>query len=57
MSLRSKMSRLTGSEGNGKDEGRMVTSDRWSEPVRPKRALRRSPQNFYRDSLSETEQI
>jgi hypothetical protein len=35
----------------------MVTSDRWSEPVLPKRPRRRSAPNFYRDSLSETEQI
>jgi len=35
----------------------MVMSDRWDKPVRPKRPRRRSPRNFYHDSLSETEQI
>ena len=35
----------------------MVTSDHWSEPVRPKRPRRRSRRNFYDDCLSETERI
>jgi len=36
----------------------MVRSDRWSEPVRPKRPRRRSLPNFYDDDcLTETERI
>jgi hypothetical protein len=36
----------------------MVTSNRWSEPVRPKRTRRRSRRNFYDDDcLTETERI
>jgi len=36
----------------------MVTSDRWSEPVRPKRRRHRTLQNFYDDDcLTETERI
>ena len=35
----------------------MVTSNRWSEPVRPKRPRRRSLPNFYEDRMSETERI
>jgi hypothetical protein len=36
----------------------MVRSDRWSEPVRPKRVRRQSLRNFYDDDcLSETERI
>jgi len=51
------MSIRTGFAGSGRGEGHMVTSDRWDKPVRPKRPRRRSPRNFYHDSLSETEQI
>ena len=50
------MSTRTVFAGSARGEVRMVTSDRWSEPVRPKRR-RRSRRNFYNDSLSETERI